>query len=254
MSSTKINPIICLIIDILNKVGIWKKFEESKNREVKRKLLYILSFFPFQILLALYAFLSDDKNQSLFLTEMVIGCMVLNVKLMYLLWKKGEILHFLHDSIDSNSILESGDKLQAKKIKNFIKFVQAYLFLIATTAVVYTVSFLPFFSSEKKLPFFITISFEWEYGIIIYWVAYLFLAWGVTLCVLSNLIAAIIWYIMLNYSIQYQKLGSQFRNLGANRTYKSVRPIEKMLKLQNQNSFLRDFIGLVKSHQKLSKY
>lgn len=251
MNSIKINSTFCIIITILYKVGIWTIHEESKYREMGRKFFYIFSFLFFQILIALFAFLSDDRNQSLFLIELVIGVMVLNVKLIYLLWKKNEIFEFLNDSVIANSILEREGKSYANKIQVFMKFVLAYNFFVIVTGISLVISSLPFFSSEKKLPLFIIIPVD---GIVVYWVTYIILAWGIIFSCLSNLNISFIWYIMLNYSIKYQILRSEFRNLGATRTTQKATEAGKKFTTQNQNLFLQDFVVLVNKHRNLSEY
>lgn len=95
------------------------------------------------------------------------------------------------------------------------------------------VSCLPIFSDEMKLPLYITFSCGWKYNAIIYWMTYIFLAWGLGLSFIFNTITVIIWYILFKYSIQYQILRYNFKNLGRTAAKKSG------------DIILQDLIGLV---------
>lgn len=204
------------------------------------------------MLIASGAFLTNDIKESLFLCEIGIGTIVVMVKLFYLLWQKEKIFEFLHDSIVNDSILQHSDNVEInKKKQNFMKFADVYLFMIAIAVILFIFSALPIFSIQKKLPLYITFSWNSKHDVIIYWMAYVFATWAILLSSASTVISVIIWYIMLNYSIKYQLLGNQFRNLGS---------IEATVQLRENpnggkgNLFVQDLIGVVRTHQYLSEY
>lgn len=181
MSPNKLDQTFFIIKAVLTKVGIWKNKEEYDYHEMARKLFYPFSYVLFILLMTLFAFL---RNQSIFLVEVVAGCIVLDVKLVCLVWKKEKILEFLYESIPS-SVLKCKGELQIKKIRNFMKFVQVYNFFLIIIGLSLNVIPLPFFSSEKKFPLFINFFVDLECGINIYWVAYILYLRGEYFSVLS---------------------------------------------------------------------
>lgn len=167
------------------------------------------------------------------------------------------MLTFLYDPVVAHCIpghIES-TKQANKKIKKFINFVTLYLLMVVVGVVFGIVSCLPLFSYEKKLPFFISFPFNFNYSEIVYWIAYTFIALGGVCCVASNLITVIIWYIMLNYSVEYEVLENKLRNLGVNKTNKTTNvKLTKNSRKSLQNSFQKDLVTLIKDHRYTYEY
>lgn len=249
MQEININQTFNRIVKLLYTLGIWKNCEESASRERARKSFYVIYFLLLQMFLVGCACVANERNEIIFLWLMVVIVAVIGLKLVYLLWKENEILSFLYESTTHRT--DANDDNQ--KMKVFLKFVNGYVFGLIVAAVFYNTSVLPIFSSEKRLPFFIRFSFEGNNSEIIYWISYVFVGTGIFYTNLCNLITSIIWYLMLNYAIEYEVLGNKLRNLGTHRTIKAARPVKKIIS-NNENEFLQDFIGLIKAHRNLIKY
>ncbi|XP_037044202.1 uncharacterized protein LOC119080059 [Bradysia coprophila] len=244
--------------------GIWQSNEESKYRRISKRLFYTFfaAFCP--SFFATNSFLCADRNEMIFSTQAVILASVIYVKSLYLLFKKPEILAFLYDPIVVHSI-ETREEYErmSKKIKKFMTFVRPYFLAICLTAASLIIIELPIFSADKGLPFFI--SFTWNDSEVVYWLAYLFLSLSTVLYCVINFSNAIIWYIMLNYSVEYQLLGNRLRNLGVtiaknqNKNEKEKKIGKPELKQKTINSvpqskkFVENLIVLVKAHRNMTE-
>lgn len=253
MEEININPTLNRIVKLLYFLGIWNDYDESILREKIRKFLYLGYFLLFLTFLAICACVAAEKDEFIFLSLIVIIVGVIALKLAYLLYKKNEIIAFLHyitaHRVDPND--------GSEKMKPFLKFVNGYIFTLIVAAVFYNVSCLPMLSSEKRLPFFIRYSLTWKHTDIIYWIVFVFDGTAIFYCNLSNVITPIIWYLMLSYGVGYEVLGDKFRNLGTS-TISTVGMKEtttgsrkQKKSLDDRNKCLQDFIDLVKTHRNL---
>lgn len=248
------------IFKVLNLLRVWQNEEESKKVPKKKesefrkkgwKFFYVLSFVTFEILVVIFAFMAD-KSEFSFLSEVSIGLIGILTKLLHLLWQKNDILAFVHDSVIVNFNVDGEEQLVFnKRMQNFMNFVQAYVVMQVSTAIYFIITALPIFTVKKKLPFYITFPLD---GVVIYWIAYAVVAWGVALCIISNIITVIIWYVMLNYSNRYRILGNEFRNLQTIRTVNTSSKIINATSSRKRDLFLENFIELVKTHRHLYEY
>lgn len=134
-----------------------------------RKLLYYILF---QIFLVTCAFLSDDDDEFVFLISLEIILTFVTIRLVYLLWKKQEILTFLYDPIVAHSTADNEMSVKInKKLKKCMTFLHAYLFFVGTTFVSYIVSCLPILSDDKMLPFFISFTLDVKFSDFLFWIA-----------------------------------------------------------------------------------
>lgn len=265
MSQLKLDQTICQIFQLFHYVGLWQHDEESIFRKFGKKFGVILFYTLFLIFIATNAFISDDKNQSMYLIQATILVAVMLVKCLYLILKKDEILGFLNDSLLCPSIEGRIEYDEVSgKVKKLTKFVRVYNSIFAVTAVLVIGVKLPFLSvGEKGLPMFI--SFSYKDSEIIYWSAYLFVSLSIVLSFTLNIFSAIIWYIMLIYSIDYELLGNKFRKLGwrvdkvvdkgtKNIKKKSKEGVShKKSKTPPKNTFVEDLNALIKEHRHLNE-
>nr|QGW45401.1 odorant receptor 28 [Bradysia odoriphaga] len=212
------------ILKLFYQLGIWQSDKLSNFCKVGIKLFYI-SFVQAAVMAA-----------------------VMYLKFMYILFKKQEILEFLNDPIVVHSIenREEYDQIN-KKIAKFMRFVRPYFLAICVTAVLLIVIKLPIFTTNRGLPFFI--SFSWNDSEIIYWLTYLVISVLMVLYGIVNFFSALIWYIMLNYSIEYQLLGNKLKNLGAakNQTQK------ERISVAETHKCVENVIFLIKAHRNLTE-
>lgn len=252
MQETNINQTFKRIIKFLYNVGIWSNNEESALRERARKLFYLIYFVLFLIFLAVCACVAEERNEFIFLWLIVLIVAVIALKLVYLLWRKNEILTFLLNSTEHRTWDANADN---EKIKTFLKFVNGYIFMLIVAAVFYNTTCLPMFSNEKRIPFFIRYTLKWKHSEIIYWIAYVFVGTGIFYSNACNLITSIIWYLMLNFGVEYEILGDKFRNLGivSQQTIRAASTVGKSIS-DGENKCLLELIDLIKVHLNLFKY
>ncbi|XP_037050264.1 odorant receptor 22a-like [Bradysia coprophila] len=252
MFTIKIDKTFLQIIKLFYQVGIWQSSKESRFRETGRKLFYAFFGALFPIFLATNAFLCTDRNESIFSANGAIIVSVLYVKLLYLLFKKQEILGFFNDqsvvhSIENREIYEK----TSKTIRKFMSFVRPYCLAFFITAFLLVLIELPIFSARKGLPAFISLS--WNDSEIIYWLAYFYVTFSIFMCISINLFTPFIWYIMLNYSIEYELLGHKCRRLGAGKKTVETRvKKQKDFGLTQRSMFAESLIVLIKAHRSLA--
>lgn len=211
------------------------------------------AFFP--IFFAINSVLCVDRNESVYsiLSSFISG--IVYVKFLYLLFKKQEILDFLYDPIMSHSTDDQKEFEQTnKKIQKLMKFIRLYSVAICTTSIVVIIVKLPIFSADGGLPYFI--SFSWNDSKIVYWLVFLLIALLSPVMATNNLSTSIIWFIALNYSIEYELLGNKLRKLGTGT--KSIEAkgnnqdiVSLTTRRRNDAEALVDFI---KAHRNLSQF
>ncbi|XP_037039734.1 odorant receptor 94b-like [Bradysia coprophila] len=252
------------IIQIFYLSGIWQSDEESNYRKIVKRLFYTCFGAWLPSFFAINAFRCVDRNESIFSMQAAILISVVYMKFLNLLFKKEEILAFLNDPIVVHSNVNRAEYDQVNRnITKFTKFVRPYCLAIFITAVLVIVTKLPIFSADKGLPFFI--SFTWNVSEIVYWLAYLFLSLSTVLYCVINLINVLVWYIMLNYSIEYELLGNKLKTLGVTTVKvknqdKNKKPQKLKKKVLNQKSsvpeskkFVENLIVLVKAHRNVTE-
>lgn len=236
MSQSEINPTLSRIINLFKLFGIWSKSEDNSEHRKVWKFGHTLNNMLFLITLLAFAFIADDRNEAIFLVLIHIIAFVIFLKMIYLLSKKEEILSLLSDSRIDASVLDSdGKQLVIEKKRIFTKIVDVYIINTRVGVAIVIASAFPIFTTGMKLPFYITYSFDWEYDAVVYWMIYIFMSWSSILAIAYNLFLIFVWYILYNYSTQYQLLGMQFKNLGTTRN----------------SCFIRDLISLIKIHRNL---
>ncbi len=253
MYKIELKQTLCRIVEIFYFFGIWQTDEESTIRKAGKKFCYAFVLFLFPIFFATNAILCTDRNESIFSVQLTVLSTVLYVKFLYLVSKKKEILEFLNDKIVYQAMEECQEFGHYNKtIETFLKFIHFYVFMIIFSALLVIGIKLPMWSADKYLPLFIT--FSWNNSEIIYWLAFVFVSLSMVFFSVVNLLTVVIWYIMLNYSIEYQRLGIKFRNLGWDIKEVSKKKVtKKQLRLPSRNMFVENLIVLVKNHQNLTE-
>lgn len=252
MYKVDVDETLCRIIKLFYWFGIWQNDEESAYRKMGKKLFHFLELIFMFIFVLLCTFLSDDNTQSIFLVEIDVVMAVLIIKLSYLLWRKDEILNFLYDPTVTHCIVDSHESMEVnKKISKITKFSRAYSFALAIAYITVILASLPIFTNERLLPMFIRFDLLSDYDTLFYWMTYVCVSCGCFPFILFNSLMPFIWYMMFNYSIEYEILGNQFRCLGKKRKEKQV---GRNSRLNDRHFFLNDLINLIRAHQNLFEY
>lgn len=250
MYTTPVEKTLQVFIEIFHRIGFWWSDKESHSCEAVRKTFFAIFSALLPVFLATNIFLCKSWNDSIFSAQTFIQTAVIYVKCLYLLFKKQEIIAFLFDSSVVHQI-ERLDELDLVngKLKRFTKFIRPYFMAISVTGVSVVVINFPIFSAEKRLPFFIT--YTWNDSEIAYWLTYLLVSLSMVLLMIGNLFTTLIWYIMLNYSIEYELLGKKFRNLGVDDEKRAEKKEDGKLP---PKYYVHNLISLTKAHQNLNKY
>lgn len=76
-------------------IGLLKLDNETIFRKYGRNM-YLFVYIYFLVSLAVGAYQSNNKHESILLTVMLIGSIVQTVRLSHILWKKEEMLEIIH--------------------------------------------------------------------------------------------------------------------------------------------------------------
>lgn len=168
----------------------------------------------FVISLGSGALTTNDKEDSVYLAAVTIGVSVQVVKVFYIIWRKNEILTFIHQIY--SVIVEYHDEYSSvnNKVKNLMKFGKIYMLLCCITLVFAFVFYAV--EGQRNLPLNIAFPLDWNNSEIGYWVAFVYLAIHSTLYSMISLVVNIlIWYLMSIFAIKYELLGKAFKRMGA---------------------------------------
>lgn len=212
MYQIKIHNRIHQIIALFHYFNLWQKETQSSFREVFWKLFYISFYVHFLVSIGIGAVYAVNKEESIFLSEIFLTGSVITMKLIYILWKKKDILAFT-EKLGIHMIEDCGtfDKVN-NKLKNFMKFMSCYMCLIISSVPLVTMS--SFVTNEKRLPLNVAFPMDWKHNELVYCVAFAYVTIGIIFSVVFNFLSNIIWYIMMNYCIKYEVLLHQLRNIG----------------------------------------
>lgn len=240
METSEIHPTFARIVGMYYKIGAWQNKDESR---MTMKFFHLIYLTLFSIFFLICGLASDDENEFVFLLETAWCMIIVLIKLMYVAWRETEILEFLyHRAVSFDD--EESKQINKKTMRKFMTFIDTAISLICIAYIFAIVSCLPIFTSEKKMPMFITFRLSFTYSEILYWITYGFLVLGLALAVVFNSITVVIWYIMLTYTFDYRALGNALRNLGYRQQLKVPQTVTTKL-------FLQELICLIKKHRSI---
>lgn len=207
----EIHQTILNIMSMLHKCGIWRKGNESKVLGWK---LFILIFHAcYVISMVSGGLLSENKTEFVFLTGGGIAYLIASVKLNYIVWKKEEILAFIYDQcrhcVADN---EEFNKFNGK-VNKLMAFSSVYLLSLTMSVLTLITFYLPIFSTNNSLPFNVWFPLDWKNNGIVYWIAYGFVSTNMITSIISICLNVLISYVMMNFTIKYQILGNQLKNM-----------------------------------------
>lgn len=245
MQKLEHNQTLCQIIQLFYFFGIWQRDDESKCRKMAKKILYLLFSATFPIFSAVNALFCCNKQEAIFSVQVVISTSVLFLKSAYLVFEKDKILQYLNDMITCPSVNDQQDHQSInEKIMKFTKFIRVYLKALFTTVLILIGIKLPIISADKTLPLFI--SFSWNDSEVAYWFAFVLVSLSLISSLIANFLSVLIWFIMLNYSVEYQMLGGKLHTLG-------WQVDEARGEGSKKTSYSQNLINLIGTHQKLIK-
>lgn len=246
MFRVKIHKRIEQIFSILYRVGIWHRENEETVGERRLKLFY--SFYYSLLIISLIAgcLESDNKNEQIFLVQTILLATVVLVKLLYLIWRKKEILELLNricyfcveDQIDD-------------KLKNLMTLVTIFI-ILSNFGAFFSSTILPIhFRNERKLFYTVGFPLDWKNNEFAFWLAVAFLFTETIFVSFSFLFSAIMSYLLVNCSLRYKTLGKQIKRMGEIEESEYERPISNA---ERDNLYLRDLLEAIASHKNLKEY
>ncbi|XP_037040850.1 odorant receptor 94a-like isoform X2 [Bradysia coprophila] len=242
---------IHMYINIFYRFGFWQRDEESNYRKNGKRFSLVFFYGLFPAFLIADAFLLDDLSESLRVMMMFFVCAIIYIKCLYLIFKQEKIFEYLNDlsHLLSPNNREEYDQTN-KKLNFFSNIFAPYCYVAAITATCGITVQLPIFSEDHHLlPFFISIS--WNDSDIIYYSLFVFISLLLMLCVISIMITPLLWYIMFSYSIAFDLLGNQFKNLG--RKEMEIKDHIRQIEGPHRGAFVDKFIVMIKFHRNLTE-
>ncbi len=259
MESTEVynikpHRIISQIIASLTFLGLWEKDGQFFIIKWLKKLIYCLICSFFCVALLWGSYLSDNTNESFFLTAAAIAALLHIAKLISVLTKKDQILYFLNDiCAHSFSDFVEFNEVQ-ERLNNFAKFGYANIFIAISGIVGFHIVTLPIFSTEVALPISIGFPLDWKKNRVNYWLAHSFVASGILAVTIVYFFTMVYWYIMLNCSIKYKILGNQIRALGQTTPTTETTCKNGVSPMEKNQLLSKCFVHLVRSHRNIQKF
>lgn len=248
MFKIKIHPTIEEIVRWLYKLKVWQNGEKSDTPETNKKLLYLMFYFTFFLHNIMCAIQAKDENETFFLMVAGVIIAVTEVRVIHVVGKNKEILGFLYHPLDddSNEFLQETTS-SGRTMNNFMKFVHAYIAAMFVAVILLLI--FPMLSATKTLPLFVTYSYDGMFSDIFYYLLYLYVSSELVLSLIFNVTNVLNWYIMLNYSISYEKLGERLKRLGD----RKEEP-EDSQEATSHCPYFEDLISSTLAHQNIFRY
>lgn len=241
------------IIAVFYGLGLWDTQEHQTGYwSTALKMFHFAYYISCVTSIAVKALLTNDTDDSVFLTALAILATVHVFRMLYIILKKNETTKLIH-KIGTHTTNDTDEFVRVdNKIKKFMKFGNG--FLLACICEVSMVIIFPILSHEKPI---INVAFPFN-GRIVFWIKQMFVLFGALYSVVCVCLSVIIWYLLLNCAIKYELLGVELRNLG---DCKIMHPsndcttVQKLsnLKRQDLENFLGDLIEAVKSHREINE-
>lgn len=252
MTTIEINDRINQVVSQYYRLKIWQRENATPSLlhvAIQRFYFVIHLSYVFAVFSGLFL---CNHNEFVFQIAVLMAYFVVNVKLYYLLWHQKDIRSFLH-KLCYHSISDRNESIRVnKKLNAFVKFVSTFLMLAASGTVPFFGYTLPIFTKGRKLPLMIGLyPLNWRNNLWSYWAAYLFITLNHVLTVALLSSSVIIWYIMINCSIKYELLGSEFRRIGVNFSEVIEGPV--ISSAEKKRSCFREMVDLIGKYQEIRR-
>ncbi|XP_037045318.1 odorant receptor 4-like isoform X2 [Bradysia coprophila] len=238
MHFIKIHKVVCLVISLFYRMGIWHRGDQPTVKEIRIKFFYS----------GFHALTNDRRDKSIFLADVAIGVAVLSVKLWMLMWNQKNILHLLN-RVCVFSIQDDNDyKFFDDKLKGFVQFAFTFIVIVTFDGSLSTLV-LSLLGSEKTLYMEIAFPLDYKHNEIAFWIATTFIFTEFLLTIFAFIFTTIIWYFLLICSLRYKLLGNDLKNMGriSENNNKKIREEEV------DNNFLKSLITLIGAHLHLKE-
>ncbi len=238
------------ITKFLCRVGFWHEDEETVGQR-RLKIFYSIYFSLFSILIAAGVVDIDDKDEKIFsVLNLLIG-VVLQMKFMYLIWNKKEILGHFNEVCGYGT----GDREYAtvhEKSTNFKKYAAIFLSLCYfTLSCILFVG--PFVGPERNLIFHYPYPLDWQKSEFSFWAAFMFNITEAAIATIIHSFSVFIWYLIANCCWNYEVLGLKIRKMGEIPLDVSADK-RQISKIEKDNLYNRDLVEAITSYNSLKEY
>ncbi len=236
--------------DLLYRAGLWHRSDKETVGERRLKIFYSIYFSLFPISIAAGAIESNDNDEKVFCGYSVLMTIVFQTKLLYLIWKKKEILDLFNLVCDYCVKDCETYNLVNDKSKIFMKFSVSTLNAIYV-GVAFAALVEPFVGAERKLLFRFGLIFDWRRNEFAFWAAFIFTVIIAAIATVLMTFTLFLWYLLASCSWSYEALGCKMKKMGETG---SDQLVGKRRSIERDNLYNRDLVGAITSYNSLKEY
>nr|QGW45423.1 odorant receptor 50 [Bradysia odoriphaga] len=235
--------------------GIYYRLRLWSHKDIPDYGDRILSYLHFTLLVSIMisigvgAYMSNDKDEEIFLAIVTVAFAVLVHRLWHIIWRKDGLLTLIHQTgtyytEDRKEFVEVSNKLNS--LMKFICWYNSMLIICAFPAIVVY----PIVNEKHSLLFNIAFPMDRSsLSNIGFWLAYACTMLAAFYAVICNFFINTGWYLMCSLIIEYKLLGNQMRHMGTIRTGKDVRKISKA---EKQNLFRVKLNMVIQTYERIN--
>lgn len=246
MFRIEIHKNINRIIVFFYRLGFWHRGDGKLLAKIFFSIYYTL--FPISTLAGAISKYNEMESKVLLVESAMISIPLL-MKLLYVIWKKREILELLNRicvyHIDNAEVFTAVND----KLNTFMAF--ASLLLCSAGLSTVSISFIvPFVGRERNLFLRVGFPLDWRNNDLSYWVAFMFVCTQMAFSAILVSFSIMIWYLMANCSWRYEILGQQVMRMGRMQSLESVKR-HRTSSTESDNFYFRDLLENVNRNNDL---
>lgn len=229
-------------------MGFWYRQDDK----IFGKLFYSTYYILFPISTIAGALSNENHLESkILLVESAMISIPLLTKLLYVIWRKREILEFLNRICDY--YIEDSETFTAvnNKLNALMLFVSSLFWSTAFSGV--SIAFItPFVGREKNLFLRVGFPLDWRNDELSYWVTFVYVSIQMMLSAILVSFSIIIWYLMANCSWRYDVLGQEVLKMGKIRKRESVEQ-HRISDAERDSLYRQDLVETIKRSRALKE-
>ncbi len=258
----EIDPSIQRIMELYYAVGIWQNNSSGcKSRKFIRVSVFLFFAISYPVAMA-GGLASNDFRDNIIIFTIRVVVAVFAFKGFYIFFKQDEILSLLNSTCIQS--VRHNDCLLKNTLHSLHKCCAIFVVLSTLLTLIIIILSTPLYS--YKLSIYISFPLVYEIRNAAHWMTHSFVLINDLFVFLVSFISSIMWYVILNCSVQYNILGNRLKNVGMrsklNRQIFSKaenltqdldnRMISQQTK--NRSLFESELIECIEMHKQLEKY
>nr|QGW45404.1 odorant receptor 31 [Bradysia odoriphaga] len=231
----KLSDTVHRMITIYIVLGFWTT--QSSNGTVSAwQLFYFLSFCLFGSSVGIEAYTTENTDDCIFLVTTTLICILQLGRLYNIIWKQNKTIDLIHEASTNSTDDYRTFCIVSGKLNKQVILIKYFIFCMYFVVVI--VAGLPLIT--KELIFDMTFPWDYKNSQIGFYVAYTFNVENFFVSITIILFASMLWFLMMNFVVKYEILGSDFKNLGVART-------EEEEHKNTESLFLKHLVESIKS-------